>query len=97
MANGKGMLPRPGIPSLVNQIRPGRPELPADWASLTDDEVRARLKELGYSEKMIVDELERYNMYRASLKQALPDEPDTEPKPNSGFLNDIEKLVKGDK
>lgn len=95
MANGKGLLPRPGTPPLINMIRPGRPELPADWASLTDDGIRERLREMGYSEKMIKSELEQYRRYRESLRQAPPEEPDTEPKPKSDLMSDIERHVKG--
>lgn len=97
MANGKGLLPNAGRPTLMNQIRPGRPELPSDWASLTDEEIRERLRLMRYSEKMIEGELRRYNEYRASTTKAPPDEPKTEPKPKSGFLTEIERTVKGGK
>ena len=95
MANGKGLLPRPAVPPMMNQIRPGRPELPADWASLSDTEVRERLGKMGYSAKMIEAELARYNLYKARIKKAPPKEPDTEPKPKSGLMKEIERTVKG--
>jgi len=50
---------------------------------------------MGYSAKMIEAELVRYNEYKARIKKAPPDEPDTEPKPKSGFLKEIERTVKG--
>ena len=97
MANGKGLLPRPGTPPLMNQIRPGRPELPADWASLTDEGIRERLRSMRYGKKMIEDEIKRYNEYKERLKQAPPEEPEEEPKPKSSFMADIERTVKGGK
>ena len=94
MTNGKGLLPRPGTPPLQNQIRPGRAELPADWAALTDDEIRERLLLMGYNNKMIDYELGRYNEFKATLEKAPPDVK-PEPTPKSGFLDEIARAVKG--
>jgi len=80
---------------MMNQIRPGRPELPLDWAALTDIELRERLKLMGYSDKMIESELANYNTYRERIAPKAPEESDTEPKPKSGLMKEIERTVKG--
>lgn len=78
MSNQRGMLPRPGIPPFLQRFRAGRPELPADWAMLTDDQIRARLTELGYSKKMIEDEVRRYNEYKKRQASPKPKPPEDE-------------------
>jgi len=96
MANGKGLLPRPGLPPFLQRIRPGRPELPADWAELSEDGIRERLASMGYSDRMIETEIQRYREYQAKVFTPRPKVVDmSEPKPKSGVMGALDDALKG--
>jgi len=94
----RGMLPRPGIPPFIQRLRPGRPELPADWAMLTDDQIRERLESLGYSERMIESELQHYNEYKKRQASPKPQPPkDEKPTATSKVKSALDQALKGGK
>lgn len=95
MAGGKGMLPRPGQPPFLQRIRHGRPELPADWAGLTEDGLRERLKAMGCSDKMVESQISRYLAYKERVSSPrVPEKAEPEPEPGGDLLESIDRALR---